>query len=93
VKQTGCRHAIEVAANRAQSEENDNPLSKNTGSFLTSFDTRGDCIVQFAAKDKLPAIFQFREFAVRGGPISYGPNIVESYRNAGIYAGRILKGE
>ena len=56
-------------------------------------DTRGDRIVQFAAENKLPAIYQFREYAVRGGLISYGPNIVESYRNAGVYAGRILKGE
>ena len=57
------------------------------------FDTRHDRIVEFAAQNKLPAIYQFREYAVRGGLISYGPNIVESYHNAGIYVGRILKGE
>jgi putative tryptophan/tyrosine transport system substrate-binding protein len=57
------------------------------------FDTRRDRIVEFAAQNKLPAIYQFREYAMRGGLISYGPNIVESYHNAGIYVGRILKGE
>lgn len=40
----------------------------------------------------MPAIYQFREYAVAGGLISYGPNIVESYQNAGVYVGRILKG-
>lgn len=57
------------------------------------FDTRLERIVSFAAKNRLPAIYQFREYAVAGGLISYGPNIVESYRSAGVYAGRILKGE
>ena len=56
------------------------------------FDTRRDRIITFAAQNKLPAIYQFREYAVDGGLISYGPNITESYRHAGTYVGQILKG-
>jgi putative ABC transport system substrate-binding protein len=41
----------------------------------------------------VPTIFQHREFAATGGLISYGTNIPESYRQAGILAGRILRGE
>ena len=41
----------------------------------------------------VPAIYQFREFAVAGGLMSYGANLADSYRLAGVYAGRILKGE
>jgi putative ABC transport system substrate-binding protein len=56
------------------------------------FDTRRDRIIGFAAQNRLPAIYNFREYAVDGGLISYGPNVEESYRNAGGYVGRILKG-
>lgn len=56
------------------------------------FDSRLDRIVGFITQNRLPAIFQFREYAVARGLSSYGPNIVESYKNAGEYAGRILKG-
>jgi putative ABC transport system substrate-binding protein len=57
------------------------------------FDTRLNRIVGFAAQKRLPAIYQFREYAVAGGLISYGPNVAESYKDAGSYVGRILKGE
>jgi putative ABC transport system substrate-binding protein len=57
------------------------------------FDTRPERIVSFAAQNRLPTIYQFRDYAVAGGLISYGPDIVESYREAGVYVGRILKGE
>jgi putative tryptophan/tyrosine transport system substrate-binding protein len=41
----------------------------------------------------VPAIYQFREFAAAGGLISYGTNLADAYRQVGLYAGRILKGE
>jgi len=56
------------------------------------FDTRRGRIIEFAAENKIPAIYQFREYAVDGGLISYGPRIADSYRQAGGYVGRILKG-
>jgi len=56
------------------------------------FDTRRGRIIEFAAENKIPAIYQFRQYAVDGGLISYGPRITDSYRQAGVYVGRILKG-
>jgi putative ABC transport system substrate-binding protein len=46
-----------------------------------------------AAQQNLPAIYQYREFAKVGGLISYGTSLVDSYRQAGVYTGRVLKGE
>ena len=49
-------------------------------------------IVTRAGRLPFPTIYPFREFAVAGGLMSYGANIPNSYRQAGIYAGKILKG-
>jgi len=50
-------------------------------------------IVALAQRHRLPAIYPIRQFPEIGGLISYGTNTSESYRQVGIYAGRILKGE
>jgi putative ABC transport system substrate-binding protein len=69
---------------------------QNVSSLLVAadpfFDTRRERIIKFAAQNKLPAIYQFREYAVDGTLISYGPNVTDSYRQAGNYVGQILKG-
>jgi putative tryptophan/tyrosine transport system substrate-binding protein len=52
---------------------------------------RGVQLAQLAAFHRLPAIY-LREYAEAGGLISYGTNIADAFRQAGVYTGRILKG-
>jgi ABC-type uncharacterized transport system substrate-binding protein len=61
-----------------------------TGEFLRR---RAEQVVTLAAQRNLPAIYQYREFAKVGGLISYGTDLIDSYRQAGVYTGRVLKGE
>jgi len=51
-----------------------------------------DRIAAFAAQYKIPALYVGREYAVAGGLLSYGPSILDAYRQIGVYAGRILNG-
>jgi putative ABC transport system substrate-binding protein len=56
------------------------------------FDTRRDQIIAFAARQRLPAIYQFRQFAVAGGALSYGLSFTDVYRQVGLYTAKVLKG-
>jgi putative ABC transport system substrate-binding protein len=57
------------------------------------FNTRRERIIALAARHAIPAIYEFREFALAGGLMSYGTSLSGAYRQVGVYAGKILKGE
>jgi putative ABC transport system substrate-binding protein len=58
------------------------------------FDNSGrDQLIVLAARNDVPAIYDWRDVALAGGLVSYGSNLAEAYRLAGVYVGRILKGE
>jgi ABC-type uncharacterized transport system substrate-binding protein len=56
------------------------------------FLSRREQLLALASRHAIPAIYLWREFAAAGGLISYGTMVTESFRRAGGYAGRILKG-
>jgi len=57
------------------------------------FGSRSEQLVALASRHTVPAIYWWREFAAKGGLISYGPSLAANYRQAGIYTGRVLNGE
>jgi putative ABC transport system substrate-binding protein len=66
------------------------PLIIGPDPFYTS---RRSKLASLQARYAVPAMYDVREFAEAGGLISYGPDLTDVYREAGIYSGRILKGE
>jgi len=72
-------------------------VQARTGALLVAndlfFNNRIERLIELAAHHAIPTMYTFREFVVAGGLISYGTNLTEQYRQVGLYAGRILKGE
>jgi ABC-type uncharacterized transport system substrate-binding protein len=71
---------------------------RNVGALLVGadplFDNSGrDQLIVLAARHAIPAIYDWRDVVAAGGFVSYGSNLAEGYRLAGLYTGRILKGE
>jgi len=56
------------------------------------FFNRREQLVALAARHAIPAIYEFRDFAAAGGLISYGPSLIGTWRQVGIYVGKILSG-
>jgi putative ABC transport system substrate-binding protein len=65
-------------------------LLVGSGTFLSSQNER---VIALAARHRLPAMYPQREAALAGGLMSYGTSVTDAYRQVGIYAGRILRGE
>jgi putative ABC transport system substrate-binding protein len=68
-----------------------------TGALLVPadlfFNNRRERLIELAAHHGIPTMYPYHEFVVAGGLISYGSSLIEAYRQAGLYTGRILKGE
>jgi ABC-type uncharacterized transport system substrate-binding protein len=65
-------------------------LVVGTGALLTN---RRKHIIELAAQHALPAIYPFREFTADGGLVSYGNDVPDTFRQGGVYAARVLKGD
>jgi putative tryptophan/tyrosine transport system substrate-binding protein len=57
------------------------------------FNSRSEQLAALALRHRIPAIYQYHEFAAAGGVMSYGGNLTDAYRLVGAYSGRVLKGE
>jgi putative tryptophan/tyrosine transport system substrate-binding protein len=72
-------------------------LERRAGAVLMAadayFNTRKEQFIVLSARHALPTVFPYREFPAAGGLMSYGTSLADAYRQEGIYAGRILKGE
>jgi putative tryptophan/tyrosine transport system substrate-binding protein len=56
------------------------------------FNSQRERIVALAARYRVPSIYETRTYVTAGGLMSYGPNVADTYRQVGVYAGQILKG-
>ena len=57
------------------------------------FNSRSEQLAELALRHRVPAFYQYHQFAAAGGLASYGSRLDDAYRQVGIYTGRILKGE
>jgi putative ABC transport system substrate-binding protein len=95
-------HGLSVLVLKARSDGDieqafTSALQQRAGALIIGADpfynSRLDRIAALAVRHSMPTLHSFRDFARGGGLVSYGTNPVEAYRQIGVYAGRILKGE
>ncbi len=97
-KALGRRILVLNATTDADFEQNFATMAKEqVGGLIVEndpfFDSKRDQLVALAARQHIPAIYHIREFPAAGGLMSYGASLADAYRQAGNYAGRIIKGE
>ena len=102
VQEAGARLGVQLVVVLANAESDFDAafstlVRQRAGALLVCsspfFNGRREQLVVLAARHAIPAIFEWREFAAAGGLMSYGTNLIDAYRQMGVYAGRILKGE
>ena len=102
VREAAPRMGVEVIAFNAKAEDEFEGIfatmaQRQMGALLVSadpfFNSRRARLIALAAQHRLPAIYEWREFALEGGLMSYGTVLTDAYGQSGSYAGRILKGE
>jgi putative tryptophan/tyrosine transport system substrate-binding protein len=94
----GLRLLVLSASSPAEIEENFTTLVREGGGGLLTngdsyFMTQRTLLAVLAARHSMPTVFTFPENAEAGGLMSYGTNMIDTTRQIGVYAGRILKGE
>jgi putative ABC transport system substrate-binding protein len=102
LQDAAARAVVRLISLTARDEDDFEPafaamVAQGAGALLVAadpfFNSRRDQLVALAQQHKMPAIYEFREFAVSGGLMSYGASLADGYRQVGIYAAQILKGK
>jgi putative ABC transport system substrate-binding protein len=102
VKQAARALGLQLHIVNASSEDEFDPAfatiaQTGAGALLVAGDpfyfSRREKLVALAARHAIPTMYDFRAYAEAGGLASYGTDLTEAYRQVGVYAGRILKGE
>ena len=96
VRESGQHLSILNASNESDIDNAFTALAQRGGALIVSTDaffvSRLHQIVVLAAYHKIPTIYDRREFVAVGGLISYGPHLLDAYRQIGVYAGKIIAG-
>ena len=102
LKEAAARLGVQLVILRANTESDFDAafstlVHQRAGALLVCgspfFNIRREQLVVLAARHAVSAIFEWRDFAAAGGLMSYGTSLADGYRQVGVYAGRILKGE